>query len=148
MPETSINTGFRHFCPLFKLAKFGLILVVLIWLSILSRIDNSYLFYSLFFVLHIFSTNPVPLPYFHHCVQFWWIAGLFYTTTKWNYIILINIYKNTQALFSIQLQIFCNLLFFYNLHEFTVGLIFKILYMYAYSSIFTIIFKENGHTFI
>ena len=64
MPETRINTGFRHFSPLFKLAKFGLILVVSIWLSILSCIDISYLFHTLFFVSHIFSTSPVPLHFF------------------------------------------------------------------------------------
>ena len=64
MPETRINTGFRHFNPLFKLAEFGLILVVLISLSILYCIDNIHLFHSLFFVSHIFSTNPVPLHFF------------------------------------------------------------------------------------
>lgn len=64
MPETRINTGFRHFSPLFKLAEFGLILVISIWLSILSCIDISYLFHTLFFVSHIFSTNPVPLHFF------------------------------------------------------------------------------------
>ena len=47
--------------PLFKLAKFGLILVVLTQLSISFRIDNIHLFHSLLFVSHIFSTNPVPL---------------------------------------------------------------------------------------
>ena len=50
---------------LFKLAKFGLILVVLIWLSILFCIDNMCLFHTLFFVSHIFSTNPVPLHFFN-----------------------------------------------------------------------------------
>ena len=49
---------------LLKLAKFGLILVVSICLSILSCIDISYLFHTLFFVSHIFSTNPVPLHFF------------------------------------------------------------------------------------
>ena len=49
---------------LFKLAKFGLILVVLIWLSILFCIDNMCLFHTLFFVSHIFSTIPVPLHFF------------------------------------------------------------------------------------
>ncbi|MBU5476489.1 hypothetical protein KQI72_07160 [Eubacterium sp. MSJ-21] len=47
-----------------KLAKFGLILVVLIWLSILFCIDNMCLFHTLFFVSHIFSTIPVPLHFF------------------------------------------------------------------------------------
>ena len=55
-------------CPvtkkLFKFAKFGLILVVLIWLSILFCIDNMCLFHTLFFVSHIFSTIPVPLHFF------------------------------------------------------------------------------------
>ena len=51
---------------LLKLAKFGLILVVLMQLSILFHIDNMYLFHSLFFVSHIFSTNPVPLLYCHY----------------------------------------------------------------------------------
>ena len=64
MPETRINTGFRHLNTLFKLAKFGLILVVLIWLSILFCIDNMCLFHTLFFVSHIFSTIPVPLHFF------------------------------------------------------------------------------------
>ena len=49
---------------LFKLAKFGLILVVSISLSILYCIDNMHLFHSLFFVSHIFSTNPVPTIFF------------------------------------------------------------------------------------
>lgn len=38
--------------------------------------------------------------------------------------------------------------FYMNYIKFMIGLIFKILYMYTYSSIFTIIFKEKGHTFI
>ena len=54
--------------PLFKLAKFGLILVVLTQLSISFRIDNIHLFHSLLFVSHIFSTNPVPLLYCHYYV--------------------------------------------------------------------------------
>ncbi len=62
--ETRINTGFFKQLDLFKLAKFGLILVVSIWLSILSCIDISYFFHTLFFVSHIFSTNPVPLHFF------------------------------------------------------------------------------------
>lgn len=62
--ETRINTGFFKQLDLFKLAKFGLILVVSIWLSIPSCIDISYLFHTLFFVSHIFSTNPVPLHFF------------------------------------------------------------------------------------
>ena len=53
---------------LFKLAEFGLIQFVLMQLSILCCIDNSYIFHSLFFVSHIFSTNPVPLLYCHYCV--------------------------------------------------------------------------------
>ena len=56
--------GLPALCLLFKLAEFGLILVVSIWLSILSCIDISYLFHTLFFVSHIFSTNPVPLHFF------------------------------------------------------------------------------------
>jgi hypothetical protein len=64
IPETRINTGFRHFNPLFKLAESGLIQVILMWLSILFCIDNLRLFHTLFFVLHIFSTNPVPLHFF------------------------------------------------------------------------------------
>ena len=58
------DTAFLGSCTLFKLAKFGLILVVSIWLSILSCIDISYFFHTLFFVSHIFSTNPVPLHFF------------------------------------------------------------------------------------
>ena len=68
MPETRINTGFRHFCPLFKLAKSGLILIISVQLSIPFCIDNSYFFHTLFLVSHIFSTNPVPLLYCHYCV--------------------------------------------------------------------------------
>ena len=49
-------------------SKFDLILVVLMQLSILYCIDNSYIFHSLFFVPHTFSTNPVPLLYCHYCV--------------------------------------------------------------------------------
>jgi len=45
----------------FKLAKFGLLLIVLIQSSILSCIDNVYLFHSLF-LFHIFL---VPIQY--HC---------------------------------------------------------------------------------
>ena len=37
-------------------------------LSIPFCIDNSYFFHTLFFVSHIFSTNPVPLLYCHYCV--------------------------------------------------------------------------------
>lgn len=49
---------------LFKLAESGLIQVILIQLSIPFSIDNSCLFHTLFFVSHIFSTNPVPLHFF------------------------------------------------------------------------------------
>ena len=49
---------------LFKLAESSLILVILMQLSIPFSIDNSYLFHTLFFVSHIFSTNPVPLYFF------------------------------------------------------------------------------------
>ena len=65
--KSSINglfTPFMKLCLLLKLAKFGLILVVLIWLSILFCIDNMCLFHTLFFVSHIFSTIPVPLHFF------------------------------------------------------------------------------------
>ena len=64
MPEARIHTDFRHFNPLFKLAEFGLIQVISIWLSIPFCIDNPYLFHTLFFVSHLFSTNPVPLHFF------------------------------------------------------------------------------------
>lgn len=63
-PQSLYLWAFSQFSPLLKLAKFGLILVVSILLSILNRIDNRYLFHSLFFVSHIFSTNPVPLHFF------------------------------------------------------------------------------------
>ena len=53
-----LSSGFQDLWLLFKLAKFGLILVVLTQLSIPSCIDNQHLFHSLFFVSHIFSTNP------------------------------------------------------------------------------------------
>ena len=48
----------------FKLAESGLIQVILTWLSIPFCIDNSHFFHTLFFVSHIFSTNPVPLHFF------------------------------------------------------------------------------------
>lgn len=67
-PINGLFTPFMKLCLLLKLAKFGLILVVLMQLSILSCIDNQHLFHSLFFVSHIFSTNPVPLLYCHYCV--------------------------------------------------------------------------------
>ena len=62
--EKPLFTGLPAIFFLFKLAKFGLILVVSIWLSILFCIDISHLFHTLFFVSHIFSTNPVPLHFF------------------------------------------------------------------------------------
>ena len=67
-PQNLYLWAFSQFSPLLKLAKFDLILVVLMQLSILYCIDNSYIFHSLFFVPHIFSTNPVPLLYCHYCV--------------------------------------------------------------------------------
>ena len=67
-PINGLFTPFMKLCLLFKLAKFGLILVVLMQLSILSCIDNQHLFHSLFFFSHIFSTNSVPLLYCHYCV--------------------------------------------------------------------------------
>ena len=63
-PINGLFTSFMKLCLLFKLAKFGLILVVSIWLSILFCIDNLHFFHTLFFVSHIFSTNPVPLHFF------------------------------------------------------------------------------------
>ena len=63
-PINGLFTPFMKLCLLFKLAKFGLILVVLIRLSILFCIDNMCLFHTLFFVSHIFSTIPVPLHFF------------------------------------------------------------------------------------
>ena len=67
-PINGLFTPFMKLCLLLKLAKFGSILVVPILLSILSCIDNMHLFHSLFFIAHIFSTNPVPLLYCHYCV--------------------------------------------------------------------------------
>lgn len=55
---------FMKLCLLFKLAEFGLILIVLMQLSILFSIDNPCFFHTLLFVSHIFSTNPVPLHFF------------------------------------------------------------------------------------
>ena len=49
---------------LFKLANSGLIQIIPMRLSILFCIYNSYLFQTLFFVSHIFSTNPVPSHFF------------------------------------------------------------------------------------
>ena len=60
-PTKPVNSSFVSIFPLFKLAKFGLLLIVLIQSSILSCIDNVYLFHSLF-LFHIFL---VPIQY--HC---------------------------------------------------------------------------------
>jgi hypothetical protein len=59
-PTKPINTDFVRHIPLFKLAESSLIQVILIWLSIPFCIDSLYFFHTLFFVSHIFSTNPVP----------------------------------------------------------------------------------------
>ena len=67
-PINGLFTPFMKLCLLFKLAKSGLIHVILIWLSIPFCIDDQYLFHTLFFVSHIFSTNSVPLLYCHYCV--------------------------------------------------------------------------------
>ena len=63
-PRNAVNSAFLGSCTLFKLAKFGLMQVILMRLSILFCIDNLYFFHTLFFVSHIFSTNPVPLHFF------------------------------------------------------------------------------------
>ena len=62
--DTWMSLGGTRTSILFKLAKFGLMQVILMWLSILFCIDNLYFFHTLFFVSHIFSTNPVPLHFF------------------------------------------------------------------------------------
>ena len=67
-PINGLFTPFMKLCLLFKLAKSGLILIISVQLSILFCIDNPYFFHTLFFVSHIFSTNPVPLLYCHYCV--------------------------------------------------------------------------------
>ena len=67
-PQSLYLWAFSQFSPLLKLAKFGLILIISVQLSIPFCIDNSYFFHTLFFVSHIFSTNPVPLLYCHYCV--------------------------------------------------------------------------------
>ena len=67
-PINGLFTSFMKLSLLFKLAEFGLIQVIFMWLSILFCIDNLYFFHTLFFVSHIFSTNPVPLLYCHYCV--------------------------------------------------------------------------------
>ena len=63
-PRNAVNSAFLGSCTLLKLAKFCLIQIISIQLSIRFCIDNSYLFHTLFFVSHIFSTNPVPLHFF------------------------------------------------------------------------------------
>ena len=63
-PINGLFTSFMKLSLLFKLAEFGLIQVIFMWLSILFCIDNLYFFHTLFFVSHIFSTNPVPLHFF------------------------------------------------------------------------------------
>ena len=55
---------FVYFTFLFELAESGLIQIISIQLSILLCIDKLYLFHTLFFFSHIFSTNPVPLYFF------------------------------------------------------------------------------------
>ena len=59
---------FRNFFKLFELAWSSLILVISMRLSILFYIDIPHLFHTLFFVSHIFSTNPVPLHFSLLCV--------------------------------------------------------------------------------
>ena len=56
-PINGLFTLFMKLCLLFKLAESGLIQIISMQLSILFCIDNSYLFHTLFFVSHIFSTN-------------------------------------------------------------------------------------------
>ena len=63
-PINGLFTPFMKLCLLLKLAKSSLIQVISTWLSIPFCIDSSYLFHTLFFVSHIFSTNPVPLHFF------------------------------------------------------------------------------------
>ena len=63
-PQNLYLWAFSQFSPLLKLAKSGLILIISAQLSIPFCIDNSYFFHTLFFVSHIFSTNPVPLHFF------------------------------------------------------------------------------------
>jgi hypothetical protein len=63
-PINGLFTPFMKLCLLFKLAESGLIQIISIQLSILLCIDKLYLFHTLFFVSHIFSTNPVPLNFF------------------------------------------------------------------------------------
>ena len=63
-PINGLFTSFMKLCLLFKLAESGLIQIISIQLSILLCIDKLHLFHTLFFVSHIFSTNPVPLHFF------------------------------------------------------------------------------------
>ena len=56
MPETRINTGFRHFNPLFKLAKFDVILIRFRSFSILCSFENSG------FSTHYFSFHTLLVP--------------------------------------------------------------------------------------
>ena len=63
-PQSLYLWAFSQFSPLLKLAESGLIQIISIQLSILLCIDKLHLFHTLFFVSHIFSTNPVPLHFF------------------------------------------------------------------------------------
>ena len=56
MPETRINTGFRHFNPLFKLAKFDVILIRFSSFSILYNFENDG------FSTHYFSFHTLLVP--------------------------------------------------------------------------------------
>ena len=63
-PQSLYLWAFSQFSPLLKLAESGLIQIISIQLSILLCIDKLHLFHTLFFISHIFSTNPVPLHFF------------------------------------------------------------------------------------
>ena len=69
----------------FEFAEFCLILIISVQLSIPPCIDNMYLFHTLFFVSHIFSTNPIPLHFF----------------------IIVCSFGSLQVLFTIHRIIFC-----------------------------------------
>ena len=58
MPETRINTGFRHFNPLFKLGKL-LFYIKLFCLSFAAKMSIFYFYYIFYFGLLIFCCQSV-----------------------------------------------------------------------------------------
>ena len=62
--KPAVSWGFPALFFLFEFAESSLFQVISTYLSILFYIDNLHLFQTLFFISHIFNTNPVPLHFF------------------------------------------------------------------------------------